>query len=242
MSEEPNLPKFKINGVTVFDALPWFEDLTGGPTGSFSSRKKEQVMGIAIHYDAVNFGGTTVDEERARMQATFNWHTKFYRSGWDSAPHTGTEGWNWPGIGYHFYVFPSGHIYEVGRLSIIRAHVHDRNQQLVGVTLAGNFILQPPVVGSLLGAGAAVHYIWGWRGKVLPVKGHRQWAVPGHGTSCPGDTYEDWLPKVDTIASTLAAARDEVDADAAIRAAITTAFEGGNWQFLHDQLRFIGFH
>lgn len=238
MSEEPDLQKFKINGVTVYDAVSWFPDLTGGPTGSFSSRDKGKVDGIAIHHDAVAYGGTTVAEERARMQATFNFHTKYYHAGWATAP-PGT-GWNWPGIGYHLYTFPSGHIYEVGRLGLRRAHVSNENHRLMGVVMAGNFMAQAPVVGSVLGAGAAVHYLWGWRGKGLTVKGHREWGVPGH-TPCPGDTFESWLPDVTTVADTLAAVGDGSDADAAIRTAITPAFEAGNWKFLHEQLHFIGF-
>jgi hypothetical protein len=30
-----------------------------------------------------------------------------------------------------------------------------------------------------------------------PIGPHRNWALPEHATSCPGDTWASWLPKLD---------------------------------------------
>jgi hypothetical protein len=245
MPSEPNLPKFVLEGVTIYDATPWFPTRTGASGVVFRNRDREMVDMFAVHHDAVafsgedlNFNGTTVDEERARMQASYNWHTKF-RDNPAGFVADGSQGWNWPGMGYHMYVFPSGRIYEVGRLSTVRAHVAHRNTRSIGCVVAGDFTARPPAIGGILAAGAVLLYCWGWRGRIIEPRGHRQWAVPGWETSCPGNAYQRWVPQVLEIAARLAQERSGVSPDTRIRAALQGAWDGSDWGFLHQQLHYI---
>ena len=246
MAQDPPLPFYQLAGVKVWRAEEWFPTKSmQGAQVAFHPRDRSQVTGIAIHHDAVafdgadkNFNGQTWDEEKTRMGASYNWHTKHYPG---FMPGGAFSGWNWPGMGYHHYVFPSGRVYEVGRLSTVRAHVAHRNTPLAGVVMAGDFSTNRPQLGTLLAAALSCLYLWTWAGRNLAVKGHRQYAVPGWETSCPGDTYRWSVPQI-IEAATVLSRRPEVDPDVAIRAALTPTWNAGDWQFLHDQLRYIGFH
>ncbi len=244
MSQDPPLPLFKLAGVKVWDASSWFPTMdVPGARVAFHRRDKSQVTGLAIHHDAVafeggdrNFDGQTWDEEKGRMQASYNYHTKHY-PGYVPA---GDSGWNWPGMGYQMYCFPSGRIYEVGGLRTVRAHVAHRNTPLVGIVGAGDFTTQRPAVGLQLAYASASVYVWAWSGRVLPIDPHREWAVEGWETACPGDSFTAWMPKVRRAADIIAKRQDE-DADTRIRAALQPAWDKARWQFLHDQLAYIGF-
>ncbi len=168
MSDIPDLPTITLGGVTVYDAQVWFPDRSDGGAGAvvFHPRTPEQVDEIAIHQDAVafedvdrNFNGTTIDEERTRMQASYNWHTKYYPA---SSAVRG-QGWNWPGMGYHLYCFPSGRIYLVGDLGTIRAHVAYRNTRGIGVVGAGEFMTHPPVGLLVVALGQACAFGQAWK-------------------------------------------------------------------------------
>lgn len=209
MIGDPDLPVITLGGITVFDAREWFPTKTGGAV-VFLPRAAEAIEETAIHHDAVafsgrdlNFNGSTVDEERARMQASYNWHTKF----WPSASYTPGQGWNWPGMGYHLYAFPSGRIYLVGDILTTRAHVAYRNTRSTGIVGAGDFTRERP--DGLLVAAYAQAAAWSWlvRGAELPLEGHRVWAAQNPpeirsawSTTCPGNTYEGWIPDVRRIA------------------------------------------
>ena len=83
MSDDPALPVIELGGIRVFDAREWFPYKGGGGAVVFRPRTVDQIEEVAIHQDAVafsgadlNFNGTTVDEESARMQTSYDWHTK----------------------------------------------------------------------------------------------------------------------------------------------------------------------
>lgn len=95
------------------------------------------------------------------------------------------DGNGWAGIGYHF-VIRRGHVYYVGALDTARAHVADRNHELVGICVTGDYTtadVAPEDATALRDLIAALdaHY-----GRALPVDGHLGWATAGHGTACPG--------------------------------------------------------
>jgi N-acetylmuramoyl-L-alanine amidase len=99
----------------------------------------------------------------------------------------------WPGIGYHFVIHWDGQVDYVGDLKTIRYNVASRNREVVGICLEGNFMTQRPKDAQLESARKLVEYLR----TIFPaaaVVGHRDIAVPGWETSCPGDTYKDWLP------------------------------------------------
>ena len=210
MADNPALPKIELGGIVVWDAREWFPYKGDSGAVVFRPRTPDRVEETAIHHDAVafsgldlDFNGSTVDEERARMQASYNYHTKH----WPGATSTRGDGWNWPGMGYHLYTFPSGRIYLVGELATIRAHVAYRNTRSTGVVGAGDFTLKQPHGLHVVAYGQAVAFSWLWRGAELPVEGHRVWAAQNPlsvrsawGTSCPGDTHEKWMPDVRRIA------------------------------------------
>ncbi len=210
MNGDPDLPLLERGGIKVWDATVWFPTKSGGNV-VFRPRTATQIEETAIHHDAVtfdgrdlNFNGTTVDEERGRMQASYNWHTKF----WPSASYTPGQGWNWPGMGYHLYCFPSGRIYLVGDILSIRAHVAYRNTRSTGIVGAGDFTRERPDGLLVTAYGQAAAWSWLVRGAALPLEGHRIWAGMNAAgvrsvwaTSCPGDTYEKWIPDVRRIAN-----------------------------------------
>ncbi len=209
MSDDPALPVIELGGIRVFDAREWFPYKGDGGAVVFRPRTANQIEEVAIHHDAVafsgtdlNFNGTTVDEESARMQSSYDWHTKHW---------PGTEmiggGWNWPSMGYHLYTFPSGRIYLVGEILTIRAHVAYRNTRSGGVVGAGDFTRAKPQAAHIITYAQATAFIWLVRGAGLPVEGHRTWAAQNPvevrrawGTSCPGETHETWIPDVRRVA------------------------------------------
>lgn len=162
-----------------------FVDLVGELSDGFSRRTVDQITGIALHHDAAffdgrdkNFNGTTEDEEKARILAVHRLHTQ-------------TNGW--AGIGYHLYVFPSGRMWHVGDLLTSRAHVYKRNPGLVGIVAAGDFSSVAPTIGTLLAYANAIDAVNRQLRKPLVYKGHREWAIPGGETACPGDTFQQWI-------------------------------------------------
>lgn len=90
------------------------------------------------------------------------------------------------GFGYHGITFVSGRSYYCGDGQ--RAHVAKRNHELRGWVLHGNFVATLPGQAQMDGLREALlaerkkfAYV-----AVLPIKGHKEWALPGEGTECPG--------------------------------------------------------
>ncbi len=212
MSDDPALPKIELGGIVVWDARKWFPYKGNGGAVVFRPRTMDQIEETAIHHDAVafsgrdlDFNGSTVDEERDRMQASYNWHTKQWPNALVGG---GAQGWNWPGMGYHLYTFPSGRIYLVGEIDTIRAHVAYRNLPSTGIVGAGDFTRRKPQGLHIVAYAMAAAWSWLVRGAELPLSGHRVWAEmnppevrSAWGTSCPGDTHGNWIPDVRRIAN-----------------------------------------
>lgn len=103
---------------------------------------------------------------------------------------------DWGGIGYSFVVFPSERVYEFGPLTQQRAGVGSHNHHVVSWCVAGDFTSRIPRSGALragVDLGKLIHDRLGLVG--MPVKGHRYWG----GTSCPGDTWKDWVPELEEL-------------------------------------------
>ena len=95
----------------------------------------------------------------------------------------------WPGIGYHLLVHQDGSIDYVGDILQVRYNVASLNPQVIGVCLPGDFTNRPPGRLQLEAARdllANLQVALGW---AVPIAGHREIALPGYGTSCPGDTF-----------------------------------------------------
>ena len=139
------------------------------------------VIGVAIHHSVSGgqFFAAAVqdqDDELSHLLMIDQYHA--------------AQGWG--GFGYHAAAFPSGRWYLCGNLNGARAHVASRNHQLVGLVLIGTFTTTTPPPAQIAAAGAGVAFM---RRTYLerPIAPHLVWALAEYPTSCPGDTWEQWL-------------------------------------------------
>ena len=163
------------------------------PTDGSAGRRRDiaRVIGVAVHHDGVlmapgdrNYSGGTLDEDIQRLYAIYN---RGLQAGWGGFP-------------YHLVASPNGRLFLCLDLSCFGAHVAQRNHELLGVSLMGNFMLEAPSTTQLCAAGLAVAVCW--RDPFSPgaVEAHYQWARPTWPTSCPGDTWPIWGPRLDQFA------------------------------------------
>ncbi len=132
------------------------------------------VIGIAIHHTVGNNAVQSEAEERATIRAIDQQHVAQ----------------DFGGFGYHGIVFPSGRAYFCG--SGQRAHVKGRNHELRGWVFSGTFTNEQPTVAAFEGMKEALLAERRQFGPV-PIMGHREWALPGEGTACPGIIVpRDW--------------------------------------------------
>ena len=152
------------------------DKITNGFVGRYSY-DHATVGGIAIHHSVTSISpDVTPDEEFIHLQAIDNYHA--------------SQGWG--GFGYHLAAFPSGTLWYCGDLAAARAHVANRNYELLGLVLIGDFTVDPPPPAQLEAAAWGVAFIrshWGPK----PILGHRHWALPAFATACPGDTWQAWI-------------------------------------------------
>lgn len=93
---------------------------------------------------------------------------------------------NWPGIGYHFVVYPDGRIVQTNALTTVAYHARQFNAMGVGIALLGDFESAPPAQDQLDATAALC--VWLRRGLRLPVdaiQGHRELV----NVTCPGDQW-----------------------------------------------------
>lgn len=145
------------------------DQLMQHPTKRYSKRQRKAITHICIHHSAV---AATVPVE----------HVAKYH----------VEDQGWPGIGYHFYVKPSGVIYQTQRLETVSWHVSHNNDYSVGICVAGDFTYAPP---PQLQIDSAAHLVaWLMQDLGVPeqnILGHKEF--PANDTSCPGET---WLKRM----------------------------------------------
>lgn len=149
-------------------------DATNEVTNPSGNRPQDpaQVIGIAIHHTVGNNAVQSEVDERATIRAIDRMHV--------------TQGFG--GFGYHYIVFPSGRAYHCGEG--MRAHVAGRNHELRGVVMSGTFVSELPTDAAMEG----LREVLITEAFIAPViKGHREWALPGEGTACPGIIVpRDW--------------------------------------------------
>jgi hypothetical protein len=149
-------------------------DATGEVTNPNGWAPLGTVIGLAIHHTVTTISPwATEAEERAHIRAIDRYHV--------------SKGWQ--GFGYHYAVFPSARVYRCGWGS--RAHVANRNHELVGIAFVGDLSARVPSPFEEGAAAEAVRDAWQRIGREVPVKGHRDWVVdPAWATSCPGRGVE----------------------------------------------------
>ncbi|MCL4534929.1 MAG: peptidoglycan recognition protein family protein [Bacteroidetes bacterium] len=151
-------------------------DLRGKLAGSegYAVRLLSEVRYIVVHHSGVAGDATAMGIAR--------WHVEHY---------------GWPGIGYHFLVHEDGGIDYVGDLSTVRYNVAGRNREVVGICIPGDFTKQAP---NELQLGATRNLVSVLRPVLDPdetgrvkLVGHRDVALLGYGTICPGETWRGWI-------------------------------------------------
>lgn len=111
--------------------------------------------------------------------------------------HVNTKGW--PGIGYHYLIDGAGRIERTNWHKTISYHASYHNDDSIGISLKGSFVGDAQPSDDQIAATAWL--VNKLRGQ-LPIEtviGHKNTAysqTPGHGTRCPGDTWESWRNKV----------------------------------------------
>lgn len=142
-----------------------------------------QLIGAAVHHDAAimapgdrDFNGSTLDEDLERLEAI---HRHSLTQGWGTFP-------------YHMMASPNGRLFYTLDLRYYGAQVARRNHETVGLALMGDFTSRHPGDGQLCAAAMGLVVMMRRAGRLLALKGHREWALPGHGTACPGDTWWGW--------------------------------------------------
>ncbi len=165
----------------VFDRLPQH------PRLRYETRERSDVSAIVIHHSAVP--GVISAARIARYHV---------------------EKHNWPGIGYHFFVGPDGHIQQTQPVETVSYHAGDvANRTGIGICLAGNFTEQPPPQAQLDAAADLVAWL-------LDDLNLAASAVHGHcdykDTQCPGLTWAGvWRdPLLESIAHIINESRPPV--------------------------------
>jgi hypothetical protein len=161
--------------------------------------ENSNIAKFVIHHTAENLQTERNRTAKEIMRAIYYYHTI-------------TRGWG--DIGYNFVVDRFGNVYE-GRAGYekneripVGAHVAFRNVGTVGIALMGNFQEEKPTKAQInvlallisdLGRQLNIDPLGNsiFQGKKMPnIVGHRQVAVKGHGTACPGVNMMKKLPEL----------------------------------------------
>lgn len=149
--------------------------------GGYTARRTSTRF-LVIHHAADHYPQTNgLDDVRAIKR----WHTG-----------TPPNGNGWPGIGYHIVLAEEttgGPIarYNVSDLSLQRAHVWGRNHEALGICCATDFGKARPAQKWIDALILVLRDLLA-RYPQAQIVGHKDIALPGHGTACPGDAWPRW--------------------------------------------------
>lgn len=133
------------------------------------------VIGFAIHHTVGVNNVQSESDERMTIRAIDQQHVAQ----------------NFGGFGYHYIVFPSGRAYKCGEGQ--RAHVAGRNHELRGIVMSGTYTSQQPSLAAQNGLREVLWKEFEIFYKSYEIRGHREWALSGEGTVCPGMIVpKDW--------------------------------------------------
>lgn len=159
---------FRVGNMEVLDLR---ESL---PTsGQYERRNLADIRYLAVHHSGVDVDSSA--ESIARY-------------------HIDTQGW--PGIGYHFLVHWDGTLEYVGDVHEMRYNVASRNREVIGICLPGDFTNRLPSWKQLEATRRLLAEIQFSLGRFVPIVGHREVALPGFATECPGKSWGLWKPLV----------------------------------------------
>lgn len=148
------------------------------PNGRFKVPKAD-ILGKAAHHSVSGgtffmAGQTTPQDEINHIRMIDQYHVSI----------------DFGGFGYHACGFASGRSYQTGDFNGARAHIAGRNHELLGWVLVGDYTDQLPPTGAIAAAAECERAFDTYLGRQVPLKGHRDWALPGYGTTCPGRIRE----------------------------------------------------
>lgn len=139
---------------------------------------RRRTIGFSIHHTVTRPPADDPDAEIASILAVHNYHA----------------GLGWGGHGYHAAGFESGRWYLINaNMNLPRAGVANRNHELYHIVAYGIYTYSVPPGGMLHAISSALNHAKGVYGD-LPHAGHREWAVAGYETGCPGEKFEQWVP------------------------------------------------
>lgn len=99
----------------------------------------------------------------------------------------------WAGIGYHFVITKDGVVHYVGDISTARANVANKNEQVIGITMVGDFTKHLPSDDQIRSAHDLCHFFL-FESPSLPtlsswdnLVGHKDLQA----TACPGTSWPD---------------------------------------------------
>ncbi|MFH0900687.1 MAG: peptidoglycan recognition family protein [Pseudomonadota bacterium] len=102
----------------------------------------------------------------------------------------------WPSGGYAFVCHWGGQVDWCNDLETMSYHVAGLNKTAIGICIPGNWQMAQPPEPAIIAARMTVAWIRAQLGREVPVVGHREIALPGRGTTCPGDTWPRWRSRV----------------------------------------------
>lgn len=163
-------------------------DLSNRVGPGYATRRLDQIIGIAAHhtvsggqfYGADNPDLTEEDEVNHVLMINIYHLSLLYG-----------------GIAYTVLIFGSGRRYDMGPLTQVRAGVAHKNYVIASFAFVGNFTDRLPTEAALASGRQTVAE---WRaelGRDVPVKGHRDWAVEGWATACPGERWQEWIGRLE---------------------------------------------
>lgn len=164
-----------------------FTDLSHLVGSGYDVRQIDDIIGIAAHH-TVSFymvDNPTVEDEINHVLFIDKFHS--------------TPPRNWGGAGYTALVFMSGRGYICGPITQVRAGVAHMNYKVLSFAFVDRLMGRLPTPEAMETAKALISK-WRWElSRNVPVKGHRDWALPSDPTTCPGDTWQEWVPELDKI-------------------------------------------
>ena len=124
----------------------------------------EGVKGVVVHHYANEYDGI--------------WNTALY--------HVFTK--NYPTVGYSVIIQQDGTVNYCVPFDYATYHVAGRNHEFIGIAFTGNLSLHKPTNMQIW----AFNWLYRHQRWVYPVYGHKEVALVGYSTACPGNTFHEW--------------------------------------------------
>lgn len=97
----------------------------------------------------------------------------------------------WAVIGYLLGI-EDGVVYLLRNIEEVGNHVYGMNDKLLALCVMGDLTKRNPSQADIAALDKAVRALDELLGRTPTVKGHNDWALPGHGTACPGPMLTAW--------------------------------------------------